>query len=132
MATIKDLVQRCDTGTTDAFTLGDTGASYVATVTTRPFLLAGLMNRHGILAGILLAKSVVGSVLVRLIRDFGKGTPNEMVASLTGAQEEVNVRLNDCTFAELKAVQLEFSDDTVPVDWELHQFSIKPRNEQTA
>jgi hypothetical protein len=131
MATIKHLVQRCDVGDTDAFTVGDAGASYVASVATRPFLLAGLMNRHGVRAGALLAQTVAGSFLLRLIRDFGRET-KDVTVDLTSAQTVKGTLLNDCTFAELRAVQVEFLDGPTPVAWALHQFALKPRKEQSA
>lgn len=131
MATIREFVQRCDIGTTDAYTAGDAGASYVASIRTRPFLLAGLLNRAGVMVGSLLATAVTGLLNLRMIRDFGQETTENFVVDMASAQDIKITQVDDYRLSESIAVELEFEDGTTPVDWELHQFALKARAEET-
>jgi hypothetical protein len=131
--TIRDYIQQCDTGGTDAFTTADTDADYRATVTSKPFALAGLLNQHEIQAGVLLSKAASepdGLVFVKLIGDFGK---TEAIASATlyvdAAETHVIQPLDSLNLAELRTIQISMGDldDSVtpPDTWELHRLQLK-------
>jgi hypothetical protein len=134
--TVKDLVQRCDTGNTDAHTSGDTVSAYTAKVRSKPFLVSGLLTRHGIQAGTLLAESDTTSadqVYVKLIRDFGvdSTTVNTNLAPGT-TEEHVIKQLDNLTLSECKALQIEFGDTTTPTNpWRLNGVALKVRKEDT-
>ena len=132
-STIRDYIQQCDTGNTDAHTEGDEDSAYRATVRTKPFALTGILDQHRISAGALVAKALDepdGLVFIRAVRDFG--IENKTVsASLLAAQGEGHVirRLDDLTFSELYTLQIELGDldDSVtpPEEWELHLLQLK-------
>lgn len=132
--TIRDYIQRCDTGGTDAFTTGDTAASYMATVITRPFALTSLLNQYQIMAGAVLAKASTdpnGELFVQLIRDFGKETLLVPVTLYSDEPNETHVvkQLDNLNLAELYAVQIGLGDldtnITPPDYWELHRLQLK-------
>jgi hypothetical protein len=135
--TIKDLVQQCDTGQTDAFTSGDTTAAYTAKVRSKPFLTAGLLQKHGVQACTLLAKansSQTDTVYVKVIRDFGKDTSPAVTTTLvpSGSETDVIKELDNLSFSELKAMQVEFGDSSTPTNqWRLNGFAAKIRREET-
>jgi len=131
--TIRDYVQQCDTGNTDAHTEGDTDSVYYAKVRSKPFALAGILNQHGVLAGALLAKASDepdGLVFVKAVRDFGI---EEKVASATllaqGDEGHVIRQLDNLNFTELYTLQVEMGDlddnVTPPEEWELHRLELK-------
>lgn len=138
--TIRDYVQRCDTGTTDAHTTGDTESTYYGKVKTKPFILAGLLNQHSVRAGALLGKansSPSGLVYVKAVRDFGiedKTVSTMLLAS--GSEEHVIRLLDNLTFSELYALQVELGDldtnATPSGSWELNQLQLKISGGQTA
>ena len=133
-STIKNYVQRCDTGGTDAHTASDTDSAYRATITTKPFALAGLLNQHEVLAGVLVAKAAstpTGIVFIKAIRDFGK---EEKLVSTdlfvdNSAETHVIRQLDDLNFAELYTLQIslgDLDDSVTPPDvWELHRLQLK-------
>lgn len=122
-------VHRGDTGDDDS------GTAYTARIVTRPYTLASILNEFGVMAGALLAKAAAGvSVVITAVRDFGLETKS-VTADLTptAAEDQVIVALDDLSFAELKAVQFEFSDPvSTAARWELNQLATKPRGEATA
>ena len=132
--TIRNYVQRCDTGGTDAHTTGDTESTYRATVITKPFALAGLLNEHEVKSGTLLTKAASepnGSVFVKLIQDFGK--VEKMAAATlfvdTGNETHTIRQLDDLKLAELRTLQIAMGDlddnVTPPETWELHRLQLK-------
>jgi len=140
-STIKDYIQRCDTGGTDAHTSGDTSSTYRAKVTSKPFALAGLLNQHKVLAGALVAKAASspnGVVFVKAIRDFGKEEKQVAVELFVDNSAETHVikQLDDLNFAELYTMQISLGDldDTItpPDTWELHRLQLKIGKGSTA
>jgi len=133
MATITDVIQRCDTGTTDAHTIGDTLSGYTGKVRSRPYFLAGLFNRYGILDGSVL--SLAGSrFVVKLTRDFGLETISVTVnATATASETHVISAIDNLSIAEAFALQVEFADDPNNIQaWRLFQFVASMEKEQTA
>jgi hypothetical protein len=102
-----DYVQRCDTESTDA------GVAYVATIRTKPFMLAGLMNNWGAMTASLLATANAQATLsIRLIRDMAVETSPTVVTSLAPvASESLVIKdLNDLVMSGATTMQIEFSD----------------------
>lgn len=127
-------ILRLDTGTTDD------GTAFFATVVTRPYMLAGILNKFGVMAGAVLAKAASGVTLfMRAIRDFGVETSDANEVDLTPvASEDQVVRLiPDYRMATMAAFQLEFGDDPLQQEasagaWEVNQIAFKPRPEETS
>jgi hypothetical protein len=139
--TIRDYIQRCDTGGTDAHTTDDTDSTYRATVTTKPFALAGLLNQHEIKSGVLLTKAASepnGSVFIRLIQDFGLNEKTVDAPLYTPtANETHSIQLLDgLGLAEVTTLQIsmgDLSDNVIPPDeWELHRLQLKVTGGATA
>lgn len=131
-AQVNNVLQLADRGTQDGFTTGDTAASYVGKIKTRPFFLTHILNRHGIMDGALLG-SANSHVLVKAIRDFGTETLS-ITADMTpeGSETHVIAHMDDLTFSELFAVQFQFEDDPAnPSQWQLLQLAVSPREEQS-
>lgn len=131
--TVRDYVQRCDTGGTDAHTTGDTESAYRAQVVTKPFALAGLLNHHEIKSGVLLAKAASepnGSVYIKLIQDFGKASKMVDATLFVDTNESHTIQqLDDLGLAELRTLQIAMGDlddnVTPPDEWELHRLQLK-------
>jgi hypothetical protein len=105
--TSPDFVQRTDVGTTDNST------AYVATLTSRPLLVGGLMQKWGAMVASLLAIANTGaSFVVRLIRDFGVETTAGTTVSTTPAGAETTVvrDMDDLRMSEARAIQVQISD----------------------
>lgn len=113
----------------------DSGDAYSASITTRPFTPASILNAFGILAGALLAKAAAGTTIdITAVKDFGIETL-AVSADLTpiGSETLVIKALDQLSFAELKAVQITFADPAnSAARWELHQLALKPSPEATA
>lgn len=130
---INDLIQRCNTGGTDAHTTGDTLSSYRAVLTSRPFMPAGLLSQCEIQAGAILmtaSEDPEGVVFVKLIKNFGaeeKTTSTEFYTP--NGESHVIVKLDDLAVAEVKAFQLSLGDleesVTPPETWELNTLQLK-------
>jgi hypothetical protein len=132
--TVRDYIQRCDTGGSDAHTDGDEDSTYRATVISKPFALAGLLNQHKVLAGVLLAKAASepnGVVFVKAIRDFGKEEKMVQAELFVDSSAETHVikQLDDLNFSELYTLQIalgDLDDNVTPPDtWELHRLQLK-------
>lgn len=131
--TIRDYIQLCDTGSTDADTDGDTESTYRAMVITKPFALTTLLNQHEIQAGALLAKAASepnGSVYVKIIRDFGKEELMVPAVLYVDTDETHTIQqLDNINFSELYAMQIalgDLDDNVTPPDtWELHRLQLK-------
>lgn len=131
--TIRDYIQRCDTGGTDAHTTDDEDSAYRAELISKPFALNGLLNQHSVLAGVLLAKASTepnGVVFVKIIRDFGR-EEKVVAVELFVNNDETHVikQLDELNFAELYTLQIALGDldDNVdpPDEWELHKLQLK-------
>jgi hypothetical protein len=139
-STIKDLIQRCDTGTTDAFVSGDDDAFYYGQVQSKPYTPTGLLARHGVMSGKLIATAVsepLNDVYVKVTKDFGLEELTVSTDVKPYRSETVVVRdLDNLSTSEMTAVQFTFGDlneDIFPsTNWELHRFSVKIRQEQTS
>jgi hypothetical protein len=138
--TIIDYIQRCDTGGTDAYTTGDTIALYRATVTSKPFALAGILNQHAILSGAILLTSETsptGMVYIQAIRDFGEEVKEVSAQFWTeGDESHVIVAVDDLRFSELYAVQISMGDLNTNVDppiaWGIDLLQLKTSSGNTA
>lgn len=104
--TAPDLLQRCDTQDTDA------GQAYVATILTRPYLIAGLLSDWGVLTGTLLAfPNASKTVVVSLIRDFGREQLNYSVPLTQKASETLVIcDIDNLAISSATALQIKFSD----------------------
>lgn len=101
-----DFIQRCDTMSTDA------GVAYTATVRSKAFMAAGLLNKWGAMnAALLTTANSTASVDVRLIRDMGLET-SEVTTSLApaGSETEVVKHLDNLAMSEATIIQVEFGD----------------------
>jgi hypothetical protein len=137
---IFNLVQRCDTGNTDAFTTNDTDAYYFAKLKTKPFTLAGLTNKFGMMnasIAITITENSSNNVYLRAIRDFGMET---QFASTVITDEDVQgfgvKQLDAFIMSEAYVMEFEFGDlddNLLPTTgWRLHAFTAKIRGEQTS
>jgi hypothetical protein len=115
---------------------GDTLAAYTAKVRSKPFLTSGLLQKHGIQAASLLAKAdpaTSDTIYVKAIRDFGLDALS-VTTNLAPSASETDVikELDNLTFSELKALQIEFGDTATPTNqWKLNGFAAKVRREET-
>lgn len=124
------LVHRCDTGNTD------NNVSFTATIVTKPYLLSSLLSTTGAMVGALLAKAVAGATItIKLIRDFGlETTPiNSISMAPVSTETDVIKLLDNLNMSEAKTLQVKFVDDnpTGTTRWQLNQFAMKSRTEQT-
>lgn len=130
---IRDLVQRCNTGNTDAHTDGDTVSTYYARVKTRPFTLSGLLTHLRLMSAALLVKTSTDAdarLSVHAIRDFGAEDLPVATDLLAAQGEEFTIkRLDDLNFSEIHILQLEMgdlnTDLTPPEAWQINQVQIK-------
>ena len=133
-ATITDCVQRCDVGSTDAHTSGDTDSVYRGRVRSKAFALGsnGMTSQHEVKTGVLLATAVPtpdGNVYIRLIKDFG--LESRLVSAnlrpLSG-EDQVMLLLDNVGFAEVRTLQIEMGDlddsMTPASEWELNQLQL--------
>lgn len=123
-------IRMLDTGTSDS------GTVYRAHVTTRPFMPATILDKFAVMSGALLATAAAGiEVFIKAIRNFGT---HDMVVSTqldpVYTEDYVIKPLDNLSFAELTAMQLEYGDDMTEVAlpqgrWELHQIAFRPSAE---
>lgn len=136
-----DYIQRCDVGNRDTG-LADATSIYRGRGRTRPFMVSGLLNRHGIMACAVLAEALTAGVgessevTIKGIRDFGLEPLSKQVDLAPAGSEEHVIKVKDeFSFSELTALQIEFGDlDTnlTPSDWALNLMEFKLRGEQKA
>lgn len=131
-ATIRNVVQRCDTGSVDCDSTGDTGSAYTGKIRTRPFMLTNILNQHEIKTAALLGIAG-GKVLVTAIRDMGtESLPFSADFTAAGTETHVIAQLDDFSLAELYAIQLQFEDDPDDItQWELYQMVLGEAPGQT-
>ncbi len=130
---IKDVVQRCDVGTTDAHTSGDTSSGYTAKVKSRPFTLANIPNQFGVGSAALLG--LAGSkVKASLIRNYGVETVVKNVdMTASGSETHVAKPIDNLSMSELRALEVQFEDDPDNLtQWQLFQFVLVEKDEDTA
>lgn len=119
-------IHLCGTGTTD------NGTTYRAKVRTKPFWPGNLLNHYQILSGSLLisGEATTGATIsVKAIRDFGLETKTVSTSIEPAGSEEYVIKLLDnLSFSELYAVQLEIGDletSFVPTDWKANALILK-------
>jgi len=104
--TAPDFIQRCDVETTDA------GVPYRAIIRTKPYILAGLLNKWGAMTAALLATAnATNNILVKFIRDFGKET-NQILTPLApeGTEDQVIKVFDDLVMSNAATIQVEICD----------------------
>jgi hypothetical protein len=137
--TIGNIIQRCDVGTTDCFTPGDTDAFFYGRIQTRPFTQASLISKFGVLSGTLMCASIIAApndLLVRADCDFGLETKLVKVDMSPKFSEPIVIKqLDNFSISECRTVQITFGDlDTSSLPesaWQLHFFQAKTAGEQT-
>jgi hypothetical protein len=113
------LVWRTETGD------DDNGTDYSAIITSKPFIKNQLLHQFEILNGSFIAKAATGGLLdVTVIGNFGASNMSNAVSDIaldaSGSETHVIKALDDLSLAELKAVQVKFSDPATPgTRWEL-------------
>ena len=139
-STVKDLIQLCDTGATDALTDGDNDAYYYAKLSTKPFTPASIMNKFKITSGVLAAvadRSATNDIYIRATRNLGVEDSKDISVSLLpeGSEDVVFVPIDNLNFTGMRAIQFTFGDlneNILPsTSWQLHQFTAKLSLEQT-
>lgn len=121
---ITDMLQRCDTGTTDC------GTAYTAKLKSRMFFLANILNKHGINGGSVMVTAngqTSGGILVKLYKDFGVTVVQSVRASFdtaVGGPYPI-VSLSELTASSLFAVQIALEDDPlVDTQWEVYMVAL--------
>ncbi len=103
-----DFIQRGDTGDTDA------GQTYQAIIRTKPYIVAGLLNKWGAMCAALLAEPNSDQRVtmdVKLIRDFGKETNYITTDFVPDTTEELVIKQYDnLHMSSATTIQIEFSD----------------------
>lgn len=101
-----EMLQRCDVNDTD------NGVAYFAKISSKPFLVAGLLNNWGSMACALLATATeVGTLLVSCIRDYGS-EQTAIITDLDAAKDESFVikKFDQLSMSEARAIQFQFED----------------------
>lgn len=104
--TSSEMLQRCDVGDTD------NDVAYVASIITRPYVAAGLLNQWGVMVAALLAStSSTASLSLSCIRDFGLETLSKTVSLTATSTEDYATRVvDDLVMSEARVVQFKLSD----------------------
>ena len=133
IGTASTKILRCGTGT------DDNGTDFRGKVRTKPFWPGNLMNHSQIMAATLLTKAVTetgAEITVKAIRDFGIETTQASTSlTATGSEEHLIKQLDDLSFSELYAVQLEIGDietTFVPSSWGVDALILKLTTGQSA
>lgn len=139
-STIKNLIQQCDQGSTDALTGNDSLAYYYGKVQSKPFAPVGLLNSFGIMTGALVTTTTDpphNDIYVQVVGDFGKNVSVlKGISTIPDTTETITIKnIDDLSTAELITIQFLFGDldtDIQPATpWKLHSFSAKLRTEQS-
>lgn len=102
-----DFIQRCDVGILDA------GQTYIARIVTRPYMLTGILNKWGAMAGALLADAGGTSTInIRFIKDFEAEFGTIVPVDLTpqGSETVVLRVLDDLDLSNAASIQIEIAD----------------------
>lgn len=111
--TSPDYLQQTDVTSTDA------GVPYIAKIRTKPYLMAGLLNKWGAMtAAILHAPSTNNNMRVSIIRDFGAAATDNPTyidtnlepTSPTSTETLTRKKFDSLVMSEAYALQFEFSD----------------------
>ena len=105
--TAPDLIQRCDTLTTDA------GIAYAAKIVTKPYIANGLLDKFGAMnASLLATQNATSAPVLRFIRDMGVETSAAVTANLTqvGAETLVLVDFDAFVMSGSRLLQVQISD----------------------
>lgn len=126
-------ISMLDTGVVDGV------AVYRGHILTKPYLLTSILDRFGIMTGAVLATAANGiSVFLKCIKDFGSDEKVVKTQLDAEGQEDFVIKpLDDMGFSDLRALQIEYGDDTTDLTlpngtWELHQIAFRPREEEKA
>jgi hypothetical protein len=121
------LVQRCESNTAT-----DNGTAYVATVTTKPYVLpqSSLLRQFTVMAAVVVAKVLAGGALtIRCLRNFGietTATVANVSLSAEGSETHVIRPLDNLLGSEMYVAQFQFTDLAMPPGrWELEQLAVK-------
>lgn len=122
-------IQILDTGTTD------NGTAYAASITTKPYSLAGILSKFRLRAAALFAEAdATANVRITITRDMGLETAT-VDANLAPEASEAHVikQLDNLTLGEMHMAQITISDVDVPSgQWVLNALSFKPTSDGTA
>jgi hypothetical protein len=125
------LIQRTDTGD------DDNGTEYDARIVTKPYTHGNLLHQFECKNGVLLAKATDGATInITITPNFGAdATHTKSVEAIdlspAGAETSVIRPLDNLSLAELKALQIEFSDPDAPGSrWELEFFALREERGQ--
>lgn len=134
-STIKNLVQRCDVGNTDAATVGDTLSTYYGKVQTKPFMpfqnqlsYFGLKSAH-IVMGV--PNNDANNVYVEISKDFGRETKliSIDIGQSQNAETKLIRKIDNLSMATMRTVQFVFGDLntilTPATDWQIELFIAK-------
>lgn len=104
--TAPDFIQRCDTEVVDA------GVPYRAIIRTRPYIVAGLLNKWGAMtAALLAAANATASLVVKFIRDFGlEETTITTTLAPVAAETDVIRNFDNLVMSNATTIQVEISD----------------------
>lgn len=101
-------IKRCDVGSTDD------GTTYTASITTKPYLMSGLLGQWGGMAASLLGDAIDDEAMqmsVSLIRDFGKESNSVTVDFVPESTESVvNAKMDNLDMSQAYAIQVKFQD----------------------
>jgi hypothetical protein len=123
-------VCQTDTGTTD------NGTEFTASIQTKPYAPATILNKFGVMNGALLAAAEADAVVdVVATRDFGLETLTAIEVPLDATASETSVikALDALTFSELTTVDFTISDNADNAGrWEINQLALRERPEQSS
>ncbi len=119
-----DVIWQMESGT------DDNGTTFDASILTKPYALAGMLNQYEVKSSTVLVKATEdASLSVSIIRDFGletKTDPTDVSCSPTDAETQIVWPLHDLDFSELRTAQVLFEDTDAPEGrWEINEFSFR-------
>lgn len=123
-------VLRCETGD------DDNGTEYTATIQSKPIIPTSIVQHHGITAGSVVAKAMVGaSVDVSLIRDRGLETitVSSVAFDPTGSETDVVKDLDNLVMSDWRMLEVQVTDVATPgTQWQIDQIVLRGYEEQGA
>lgn len=117
--------------------LDDNGTAYAARVVSKPYTVVNVLRRFAVRAGAVVAKAVTGALVsIKLTRDLGLETQSVNSVSLTATSTETEVikDLDNLRLSDLRVVQIEIADPTVPgtKQWQVNQIALSETGGQSA
>jgi hypothetical protein len=104
------------------------GTAFAASLVTKPFAPAHVINQFGVTAGKLIAKAAEGvEVEVSLLRNY-EATEKVATVDLSpeASEEDVIKTIDPLSMAELRIVQYKFADTETPAGrWDLSHFAVR-------